>query len=244
MFKFFINYNNFWNNLLPINKRFPRFISWGKVLMSPLDWLMINFTENHLKTGFSNFFDDTDYDFGDMVIGLDNCVYRCIKATSTSGNPTILNNTEYFIKHYNNFIAVNTQLQYNSSIGVLEWILNTEMYCLLTNSIPTLINPPYQNTLNSSARPSIYVDTNTISQGVFLVGTDVQDTTVISYNDISAIDTVGLATATFNSNSFTVYYDSTLLDATYFTATKYENKIKTIVDRVNLAGLKYDIQSY
>jgi hypothetical protein len=243
MFSFFIDYFQYWKNLLPSNKRNIRFNSWGNVLMKPLNWLMDAFISKRLNNGFDLFFDDSEYFVSDLVVGFDNCVYRCVKYINTN-NPDTLNNLEYFVKQYETYIPINKQLQYNTSIGVLEWILNTEMYCELTSSNPTLFNPPFQNTLNTQSRPSIYVDTNTVAQGVFLVGTDVQDTTTIAFNDISTIDTVGLETTTFNSNAFTIYYDSVLLDPTYFTATKFEKKIRTIVDRVNLAGLNYDIQSY
>ena len=243
MFNFFIDYNNFWNNLLPDNKRLERFKSWGISLMKPLNWLMDVFTIKYLNEGFVGFFGNIDYFVGDLVIGYDNAVYRCIQDSSNTSDPTILNNTAYFIKQYDNFVAVLQRLNYNSSIGVLEWMLNTEMNYV--NGTTSLINPPFQNTLNSSSLPSIYVETNPLETGMFLVGIDFVDTSNVGLYSSETEFYVGLGSAiSYNFNSFTVYYDSALLSNPYMLANKYENKIKRIVDKVNLAGLKYDIQPY
>jgi hypothetical protein len=241
MFSYVINFFNLWNNLLPNNKRFETFKAWGKVLMTPLDYLQINtfnyWTYNEFQTiGTSVFWNSSDtYNVGDYVVGLDNSLYLCIQNTASGDLPT---NTDYFTKINNDFIGVFAQLRYDSRIGMFEKALNVAL-----GYATTLPNPPFQDTLNTNDRPTVYIDTNEINADIFLVGIDATDTVLVSLNSFDADVYVGLPPDSYNQNSFTIYYDSTLVPIDY-TTTEWENKIKAIADTINLAGLQYNIESY
>lgn len=241
MFSYVINFFNFWINLLPNNKRFNIFNSWGKVLMTPLDYLQTNtfywWTYNEYETiGTSIFWNSLDtYLVGDYVVGLDNYLYLCIQDTSAGDLPT---NTDYFTKINNDFVGVFAKLKYDSRIGMYEKALNVAL-----GYGDTLPNPPYQNTLNTNDRPTVYIDTNDTDSDLFLVSPTVTDTALVALDGITSQDFVGLPPTSYNQNSYTIYYDSTLVPSDY-TTIEWENKIKSIADTINLAGLQYNIESY
>lgn len=242
MFQYVINFFNFWINLLPNNKRFTRFNSWGNVLMTPLDYLQTNtfyywaYNEyNH--NGDVLIWNSSDtYSVGDYVAGLDNYLYLCIQNTTAGDLPT---NTDYFTKINNDFVGIFAKLKYDSRIGMFEKALNIALGYPMSG-IP---NPPFQNTLNVNDRPIVYIDTNDTDSDLFLVGTIATDTSLIAFDSYTSQDFVGLEPASYNQNSYTIYYDDAEVPADYNT-TEWENKIKSIADTINLAGLKYNIQSY
>lgn len=234
------NFYNIWNNLLPINKRFERFIAWGKVLMRPLDWLQkVYFYAYYYNTTFQ-YFSITGYYFvDDFVIGYDSKLYVCIE--DSHGHQ--FDNQKYFKLVNNKFVPAIQRLNYNGSRGVMEWVLNYETR-IVFRSGGELPNPPFQNTLNTQPRPKIYIENNTTENDIMFVGSDTTDTQLIPLYASQINGFVGNAPTIVDYADFTVYYKDLFYPQPSFADYSYQADISQITNRLKIAGLNASIAYY
>jgi len=234
MNKYLISFYDFWANLLPPNKRLAKFIAFGKSIMSQIQWNHTNlFVKYYKGDTVAYWYSTVVYTKGTYIKGLDKAIYYCIKTASAG---TTVYDTNYWLLINSSFIGSETRLKFTSQKSVFEYALNTWFD-------QTFINPPKQPTLNSASNNVIYITTNSIDINIFLVGSSVVDTSNISATGFDSSYYVGLAPSSYINNDFTIYYASSIVPS-YLTSIQFEQQIKAFADKINLAGLRYNITSY
>jgi hypothetical protein len=226
--------------MLPNNKRFERFKAWGNVVMRPLDWLQkVYFYAYYYNTTFNYFSISANYVVDDFVIGLDAKLYVCIE--NSMGNN--YDNTRYFKLVNNKFVPAIQRLNYNGSRGVMEWVLNYETR-IAFRSGGAIINPPFQNTLNTNDRPIIYIENNTTENDIMFVGETDTDTQMIPLYANQINGYVGESPTIVDVTDFTIYYKNLFYPQPTLNFLDYLNEIERIADQLKVAGLIYNLESY
>jgi hypothetical protein len=234
MNKYLISFYDFWANLLPPNKRIKTFISFGKVIMSQIQWLHTNLFVKYYKGETLTYWNATTiYSKGVYIKGQDKAIYYCI---STAPMGTSVYDTNYWLAINSSFIGSETRLKFTSQKSIFEYALNTWFD-------QTFINPPFQLSLNSVSLSPINITTNSIDIDIFLVGNISQDTSNVSATGYDSSYYIGLAPTSYLNNDFTINYLNTIVPS-YLTIVQFEEQIKAFADKINLAGLKYNIISY
>ena len=234
MSKYTFNFNNFSLNVLPPNKRLDKFTAFARSLMSPLTWLHSNFFAKFYEGDYSaNYSNSTTYNFGDTVKDTDKSIYYCLQ-TCTGINPL---NSDYWLKVNDFFIGIKDQLKITSQIALFEYYLNT----IFERSY---YYTPSQYPLTSSYHNDIYITTNDINASLFLVAIKDEDSSVVSLRDYDADYFVGTNPTDYNQNAFTINVNINVADDLGLSFPELEPQVRFYADKMNLAGLKYNIQSY
>lgn len=188
--------------------RLPKFLSWFRSLLYPLDWLRLYRLKGY-KYGISDvpvFNPSTVYDRGDLVLWTDGAVY--VRATVyedvyPSGIlPTdgyVAGKTppsKYWIKVIDSFVGVDERINYTCTVLSLEYMLNRWFSALNPSEYPTGFWPTdypdkYDGDLN---RPKIYIEQKQADVGVFFVGLDEDSSSSVGLDDsvFVGMDYVGL----------------------------------------------------
>ena len=231
--KYYIDWNLYVQNLLPVSKRLSRFISFGKVLVSQIKWLHTNlFTYFYDGTSFAYWDSSVSYTKGTYIKGLDKSVYYCI-ATAPAGKTVY--DINFWIPINKEFIGAKERIKFTSQKVVFEYALNKWFDY-------SFVNPPLQSSLNSVANNTIYITTNSVNVNIFVVGQNLTNSSTVGIG-VDSKFYVGLPPSDYNQNDFTINYDGGLVPS-YLTNTSFENQIRSFADKIVLAGIKYNIQAY
>jgi len=234
MNKYAYNFINFWLNLLPPNKRLSSFIGLGKPFMTPLTWLHNNiFTRFYEGDSSANYDNSATYTFGNQIRYIDKCIYLCIK-DCTGITPV---NTSYWLKTNSNFIGIKDQLMFTSQIALMEYFLNT-WFARTYNTTPS--QPP----LTSTYTNDIYIETNDIDSLIFLVATTDILSGNVSLHDYTSDYFVGTNPSDYNQYSYTIKWLSTIPTDLGISNIEFEKQLTVQANKLNLAGLKFNTQSY
>jgi hypothetical protein len=232
--KYYIDWYQYLQNLLPVNKRLNKFIVFGKVLVSQIKWLHINI--------FSYFYDGATFSYWDISIsytkgtyikGLDKSIYYCI-ADSPAGQTVY--DVNYWLPINSEFIGAKDRVRFTSQKVIFEYALNTWFDY-------TFQNPPLQSPLNSVSNNTIYISANTINPNVFVIGQNLTNSSVVGVTYTDSKYFVGLPPSSFVQNDFTINYQLSAIPS-YLTSTEFEKQIRAFADKLVLAGTQYNIQSY
>lgn len=222
-----VNFSNSWQNLMPPNKRLTKYLSWGKVLLYPLQWLhsrlFLDYKEGTIYLDWNN---GTAYTKGTFVKYTNKSIYYCIQDTTAGITPL---NIDYWYKTQDNFIGVTERMKYTSQVILFEYALNRWFG-------QTFVQPPSVN--------PIYINTNIIDINSFLVSSDDTNSAYAVNLDSEALQFVGETFSSTSLNSFTIYYPVGLPAILGISSGVLEQQIATLADKLKISGTKYNITSY
>ena len=219
--------------LTPPKLRKPKQFSWIKVILSPLqkffDVSFLGYKNGDTSLDYNNV---TTYNFGDRVIYTDKSIYEATYtnplgvAESFSG--VIPTNTLAWTKINNVFIGSDERSKYNAQKLLFEYALNRFFR------------------VAASPADQIYITNNFIDSGQnFLMNTGSNDSSLMPLNSMYQIDYMGLfPTYQTNTNDYTIFVPIAVFTALGDTNDNRENAVRNFADIYNLAGMRYDVQSY
>lgn len=211
---------NIYDNMPPDN-RTEKHIAWMEVLMSAYKWLVDLYQDDYIAGGnaYDPYDAGTTYVIGDRVI-YEFAIYESLQDSNT-GNA--VSDTAYWLKVQNDYVGVDERRYYNSSKLILEYALNKRFG-------GTFAQPP--------STSDIYITKNAIQVASF-VSFATEESTSASFrtysNQYSYNDTYfGLEYA------FTINFPAAVLAA----VTGGEEGVRQFVDRYNIYGTAYEIDTY
>lgn len=209
--------------LTPPVLRKTKFLAWLYVIVKPIQTLWSQIFEDY-KTG--NLYTDYDaltaYVVGDRVAYTNKSIYECI-SDSTGNN--CLDGT-YWVLINDNIFGINERVKYNSQIILLEYALN-RWY------------------LVDSLSDQIYISNNPDIASVFVMGLNSQYSSTMS-KDSNAMETyMGLA-PTYPDVSFdyTVWVPALVYADLGTDNTSRTNNVTNFVNKYNLSGIRYMVDTY
>ena len=221
------------NQLTPPKLRNVKMVAWIKVLVAPLqkffDVSFLGYKNGDTSLDYNNV---TTYNFGDRVIYTDKSIYEATYtnplgvAESFSG--VIPTNTLAWTKINNVFIGSDERSKYNAQKLLFEYALNRFFR------------------VAASPADQIYITNNFIDSGQnFLMNTGSNDSSLMPLNSMYQIDYMGLfPTYQTNTNDYTIFVPIAVFTALGDTNDNRENAVRNFADIYNLAGMRYDVQSY
>lgn len=217
--------------LTPPVLRKTKFLAWLYVIVKPIQTLWSQVFEDY-KTGSIYFEYDplATYNFGDRVTYTNKSVYEATytdaDGVAQSFNGVECTNTLFWTLINDNLFGLDERVKYNSQIILLEKALN-RWYLI------------------DSGSDQIYIENNTNIQNVFVMGLDSQYSSTMS-KDSNAMETyMGLApTYPDVSYDYIVWVPTTVYNALGSDNTNRTNNITNFVNKYNLSGLKFKIDTY
>jgi len=166
-------------NLLPPQRRLPKWLAWLSVLSTPLQWIHdLVFTDYYGGSPASNWLNGFLYHFGDRVKYIDNAVYESVNliafVSATSPNNDLYNPTTgvgNWMRVLDSFIGVAERVRYNGKLIMLEWVLNRYFGGVSTLPIPSL---PFTG---ASHVNQIYITKNVVNFSDFWMPIDESNAT-------------------------------------------------------------------
>lgn len=220
-------------NLDTPQRRLPKFTAFLFSLMSPLQYFRDFFYNKYVESAtYIDYNSLTTYNFGDIVIWSDKCIYQAsyvdVNGDTQSFNGTDPSNILFWYKLNDTFIGVNERVKYNSQKLLFEFALNRYFRVA---ALPV---------------DQIYITNNFIDAGSnFLMNTGSSQSSVMPLNSVYQIDYMGLfPTYTTNTNDYTIFVPVAVYTALGTDVINREFAIRRFADLYNLAGMKYDVQSY
>lgn len=219
-----LNFAGFWSNMLPPNKRLTKYLAWGRVLLTPLQWLRDRlFNDYKNGTTYTDYNAGTGYVVGDFFKWTDKGIYFCFANAPIGTTPL---DTNYFYKTQDSFVGITERMSYNSQKLVFEYALNKWFG-------QTFVNPPSTN--------PIYITNNTIDMNSFLVGSLDTDTAYAVLNDVDARQFVGSGYSSNNQYAFTIHYPIGLPATLGITDNQLKDQISAIANGIKLSGTRFNI---
>ena len=221
------------NQLTPPKLRNVKMIAWLKVLVAPLNKFASKSLEKY-KVGdvSADYNGATTYDFGDRVIYTDKSIYEATYVDSDgvaqSFSGVIPTNTVFWTLINTVFIGSDERSKYNAQKLLFEYALNRFFR------------------VAASPADQIYITNNFIDSGQnFLMNTGSNDSSLMPLNSMYQIDYMGLfPTYQTNTNDYTIFVPIAVFTALGDTNDNRENAVRNFADIYNLAGMRYDVQSY
>lgn len=224
------NSNTVAEQLTPPILRSSKFLAWLYVLVNPIQNLWSRIFEDYTAGNPYTVYDVlTTYNFGDRVVYTNKSVYEATYlvdgvATSFSGFDCL--NGTYWTLVNDIYIGADERIKYNAQIILLEYALNKYYEC-------------------DSGSDQIYIENNANISSVFVMGND------SIYSSTMPNDSIYSETYMGNNPTFpNVSYDYVVWfpNATWLLlGNNYDNRlnnIKNFVNKYNLSGLKYIIDTY
>jgi hypothetical protein len=275
--------NTVWRLLVPPDKRLPKWLSWGTVLMTGQQWKQDTFFNGYM-TGAANmetpatlFAYLTRYGKGDRIIfGIpkavhiygDNAVYEAVQDLPFSGIPPTgialvpdeapdsansnsaaalawlipdPDSGNYWVKIQDNFIGANERALYSASRLVFEYALNKWFFT-------TFRQPSSDDTVHSD----IYIKPNVRLNDLLYMGPAGNGYNYIPPLSPMATPYVGLSSLLANNFDFTIFFpvgNYNDLDAepdviATNNTTQRDNIVRSFADKINAAGMIYNITTY
>lgn len=218
---YIIQFSLLWEKLMPPLLRKVLHLSWGSVVVAPLQSLRDLIFNDYANGSNYNAYDNaTAYVIGDIVYYTDRGVYKCIEAT-TGNIPT---NTTYWFKMLDNRIGVRERIRYNSQKILFEYALNRWF------DVP-------------SADPQIYIQNNNIYGTAFLLGGSGETSSTMADNYVFQNYYLGNS-YTYESDDFTIFVPLAVFNALDSNNTNRENIVRGFADNYVLAGMTYNVATY
>lgn len=214
--------------MTPPTKRLTKFNAWGKAVLTQLqytiDLIFGNYADGDISADYSNV---TVYSIGDRVRYTDKSVYEYINDTPDSGNaPT---DVLYWRKILQTYVGVRERAKYNAQKMVYEYALNK------------WFNTTFR--LPSVGVSDIYIVTNTVDINYFVSGVDGASSSGAAISGAKSVEFVGTS-YTYSGNYYTIFVPVAVFTALGSTLAEREAQITNFADRINLAGLTYNIDTY
>jgi hypothetical protein len=211
--------------LLPPVLRQLKHLAWLRVLLSPVQtlWQLI-FEDYSVGTAYQDWDAITGFALGSRVRYSDLGNYECINPAGAFGAIQYPLNTVYWRKIQDNYIGIDERIKYNSQIIILEYALNRWF-------------------MNTAPNDLIYIETNVVTNQ-FLLGGSSQTSGTMANNSAYQPYFMG-NTYSATQYDFTVYFPIALFNGLPPTLNADKEKmIRNVVDKYNLAGMNYDIQTF
>lgn len=232
------------DTLSPQNRR-NRFLAWLISLCYPLQWMADAIFYIYLDGVLYPFYDgSTTYIQGDRVIDLDNAVYES-RVTQTGVQPkdnwSNIDLLIGWIKVSDDYRGCRERLKYNGQKLTLEYALN-KYFRTVFRQPDDVVNP---------TNSDIFIDENAITPGFFLVqdgtnGSIIQDDNDNSFvNDFIFDDSTAVA---INTRTIWIPESGGSPYPGFYSSINYDgqgiNRIRSFVDKYNIAGVLYNVQTY
>ena len=211
------NYNDFAVNMLAPNHRLPVHSAWAKTLCAGMVWANGNFFEFFVNGDTQNIYDPSfPYGYQDRVV-YNGAVYESQQAGNTGND---INDTDWWVLYNDNFIGVYERVRYSASKLIFEYALNRWFG-------GTFRQPPSVS--------DIYITSNASTVQTFAIGVTVGS----SFGQTVSSEYIPKETATYTTNTdFTINIPTSLYPA------GGDDEIMQFADKINTAGLTYDIVQY
>lgn len=224
------NSNTVAEQLTPPILRNSKFLAWLYVLVKPIQKLWSNFNDDYSNGDVYNAYDVlTTYNYGDIVVYTNKSVYEAtylIDGVATSFSGIECTNTDYWTLVSENYIGVNERIKYNAQIILLEYALNHWYEC-------------------DSLSDQIYIVNNTNISSVFLMGETSQYSSTMPNNSDYSETYMGLSpTYPDISYDYIVWVPNAVYLLLGDSNDNRDNNITNFVNKYNLSGLKYKIDTY
>ncbi len=218
------NFNSFFKELSPPDKRSGTLLAWGAVLVKPLQWLHDLFFNSYATGSLdAQYNPGTGYVIGNRV-QYKHQVYECIKAT-TGNAPT---NTTYWELVQADFRGADQRVGFSSQLLVFEYLLNQWFG---TNFNQPVFSPP-------SASSDIWIEDTFVSDGTFIME---PSGAAPSYMFPSGFNSDFMKPShTFYTTDFIVHYPISVIP----NGSDEYNQLVSLVNQYNLGGTTPSYQSY
>jgi len=228
-----IDFEQLADNLnIPLLRK-PKHTAWLNILVSPLTKLQDWWNERLTGSSYSLFNGATNYTIYNTV-RYGRAAYWCIKTPPTGLFP-LPTDTTYWYKILDDYIGLNERSKYSAQKVMLEYALNRRFS-------PSTITPPF-----SSSIPSIYIVNHLVNLvGVLYSapsGTNTNTWVAPNTSNRFWYSSLGNPSTTTVYN-YTIYVPAAILSAIDSNPVQAKAIIEQEANRYNLAGIKFDIQSY
>lgn len=232
-----ITFQTFFNRIIPPSKRTTLHLLWGKVMLTPLQWLR-NLAFNTYKTGDSSADYDslTAYVRGDRV-KVDKTIYECILAT-TGVSPIDLTGATYWQKIQDIYIGLDERIKYNSQTLQLEFILNKWFGSTFNQPTAYVAAPTYY-----TPKSDIYITNNNVKPNLFILGATASESSVFKVTPKKYLYATAVA-ANYAISLFTINVPTALYSSIAATSIEADKLISQVVNKYVAAGIIYDIKTY
>lgn len=260
--------NTVWRLLVPPDKRLPKWLAWGNVVAWAKQWKQDTFFTGYM-TGAENLPDvyrpfrwDGEVNVGDRYIYQiptsfrsyygDNAVYEAIKAQSISTIPprgesiapdvapaSATDNPAdalawvepyYWVKVQDNFIGANERVMYNASRLIFEWALNKWFFTNYRDPVAGVSD--------------IYIKPNQDLYNYIYMGPAGNGYNYIPPAYLEATPYVPLTSVLESFYDFTIWVPSSVYTSLSSDSSKREGIVRAFADRINAAGMKYNVNTY
>ena len=264
--------NTVWRLLLPPDKRRPKWLAWGMALLSGKQSKQDTFFKGYM-TGAENlpaynagpFRFDATTNVGDRIVFRittsfhsaygDNAVYEAIKyqrfithfptgdylapdvppdsATDNPADALAWVSQYYWIKIQDNFIGANERVMYNASRLIFEYALNRWFFTHF-----------HQPSSDDSVHSDIYIVPNQRLYDYLYMGPAENGYNYIpaDYADVTVY--VPLSSVLENYYDFTINVPSAVYTSLSSVSGNREKIVRNFADRINTAGMTYDVETY
>lgn len=222
------DFGNFWDNNLPPDHRGNRMKAWGRALLKPLQWL------RDIIFGSYADGDDTSPDYDPLAsysvtdrVKFGKSIYECWTATTPGILPTDIN---YFVLVQSDFTGARQRAKQTAEKLNFEFALN-QWFETTFNQPPTLSD--------------IYITNNNIYNESFFVGlTETESSNAVFENGVAENFVQAENVSSTGQAHFTINIPVAVYTALGPDATTRERTVRQFADKINLAGMRYDIVTY
>ena len=228
-----IDFENLANNLnIPILRK-DKFTAWLNILVSPLIKVQYWWQERIEGSSYTDFSSLTDYNIYDTV-KYGRAAYWCIKTPPVGLHPRPTN-TDYWYKILDDYIGIQERSSYSAQKVMLEYALNRRFS-------PLTITPPFGPLI-----PSIYIVNNLVGSNnvLYSAPSGTNTNTWVAPNSSTRFwySSYGNPSLSVQYN-YTIYVPAAIYSAIDSNPTQANYLLSQEVDKYNLAGMLYNIQSY
>lgn len=218
--------------LTPPILRNNKFLAWLNVITKPIGdlWKLVFSYYKDKNSIYSDYDNLTTYNFGDLVKWTDNSIYQATY-TNTIGvaesfNGTSPSNTLFWTKILDNYIGVDERIKYNSQIILMEYYLNK-----------------WYNV--DSLSDQIYIENNTNISSVFVMGESSIYSSSMPISSTYSLTYMGLSPSFPDTTyDYIVWIHALTWADMGDNDSNRENNLRGFLNKYNLSGITYKIDTY
>jgi hypothetical protein len=231
-----IDYSVQVDNLLPVNKRLPKYLAWVRSLVKPIQWLHDNFFNDFANGGIiyslQYWASNTAYAIDVKIIdGDDHGVYQATVAISASFlNLHPRNDLARWVKVADDFRGVNKRIKYTGQKLFLEWSLN--------EWFRTTFRQPDNVTV-----PDIYITNNALAIAEFIFAQTPDMASNFGQSPIT-IQNYFIDALNVFAYDFTIFIPTAVWNALAATDAARDAIVRVFANKYVISGMRYDIQQY